>query len=38
MVAAHAIATKSILVTHGKAFGRGPGNVLAVEDWIDGGA
>jgi tRNA(fMet)-specific endonuclease VapC len=36
MIAAHAIATKSILVTHDKAFGRIPGNVLAVEDWIEG--
>jgi tRNA(fMet)-specific endonuclease VapC len=36
MIAAHAIATKSILVTHDKTFGRVPGNVLAVEDWMDG--
>jgi tRNA(fMet)-specific endonuclease VapC len=36
MIAAHAIATKSILVTHDKAFGRIPGSVLAIEDWIEG--
>jgi len=37
LVAAHAIATKSILVTHDKAFGLVPGGILAVEDWIDAG-
>ncbi len=37
MIAAHAIATKSILVTHDKAFSLVPGGILAVEDWMDGG-
>ena len=36
MIAAHAVATKSVLVTHDKAFSLVPGGVLAVEDWIDG--
>jgi tRNA(fMet)-specific endonuclease VapC len=34
MIAAHAVATKSTLVTHDKAFGLVPGGILAVEDWI----
>ena len=34
LIAAHAIATKSILVTHDKAFSLVPGGILAVEDWI----
>lgn len=33
MIAAHAVATKSILVTHDKAFSLVPGDILAVEDW-----
>lgn len=36
MIAAHAVATKSILVTHDRAFSLVPGGLLAVEDWIDG--
>jgi tRNA(fMet)-specific endonuclease VapC len=35
MIAAHAVATKSILVTHDKAFSLVPGGILDVEDWID---
>ncbi|MDR1228757.1 MAG: type II toxin-antitoxin system VapC family toxin [Azoarcus sp.] len=35
LIASHAIATESILVTHDKAFGLVPGGILAVEDWID---
>ena len=37
MIAAHAVATKSILVTHDKAFSLVPGGVLAVEDWVAAG-
>jgi len=35
MIAAHAVATKSILVTHDKAFSLVPGGILIVEDWIE---
>jgi len=35
MIAAHAVATKSILVTHDKAFSLVPG-ILVVEDWVGG--
>jgi tRNA(fMet)-specific endonuclease VapC len=34
MIAAHAVTTQSILVTHDKVFGLIPGDVLTVEDWI----
>lgn len=34
MIAAHAIATKSTLVTHDKAYRLVPGDVLVLEDWI----
>jgi tRNA(fMet)-specific endonuclease VapC len=37
LIAAHAVATKSILVTHDKAFTLVPGGILAVEDWIEAG-
>ena len=33
MIAAHAIAAKTILVTHDKAFTRVPDSQLVVEDW-----
>lgn len=36
MSAAHAVATKSILVTHDKALSLVPRGILAVEDWVDG--
>ena len=36
MIAAHAAAEKSILITHDKAFSLIPGGILAVEDWIVG--
>jgi len=35
MIAAHAIATNTILVTHDKAFKLVPNGVLTIEDWID---
>lgn len=35
MIAAHAVAETAILVTHDKAFGRVPGGILKVEDWLD---
>lgn len=35
LIAAHAVAEKAILVTHDKAFGFVPGNILTVEDWIN---
>ena len=35
LIAAHAVAEKAILVTHDKAFGLVPGNILTVEDWIN---
>lgn len=34
MIAAHAIASGSTLVTHDQAFARIPGGILAVEDWV----
>jgi tRNA(fMet)-specific endonuclease VapC len=34
LIAAHAVATKSILVTHDQAFRLVPEGILAVEDWI----
>jgi tRNA(fMet)-specific endonuclease VapC len=34
MIAAHAVAAKSILVTHDKAFSLVPGGILVAEDWI----
>ncbi|MDR2925357.1 MAG: type II toxin-antitoxin system VapC family toxin [Azoarcus sp.] len=37
LIAAHAVATKSILVTHDKAFRLVPEGILAVEDWINAG-
>ena len=33
MIAAHAVATDAILVTHDAVFARIPGGVLSVEDW-----
>ena len=33
LIAAHAVATKSILVTHDKAFSHVPDGILSVEDW-----
>ena len=36
LIAAHAVAEKSILVTHDQAFRRVPGGILVVEDWTDG--
>ena len=36
LIAAHAVAEKAILVTHDKAFALVPGNILTVEDWIEG--
>jgi len=33
MIAAHAVATNTILVTHDKAFSLVPDNVLIIEDW-----
>jgi tRNA(fMet)-specific endonuclease VapC len=36
LIAAHAVATESILVTHDQAFRLVPGSLLAIEDWIDG--
>jgi tRNA(fMet)-specific endonuclease VapC len=35
MIAAHAVATKSVLVTHDKAFSYVPGDFLVIEDWIE---
>jgi len=35
MIAAHAVATKATLVTHDKTFSLIPGEVLAVEDWVN---
>lgn len=35
MIAAHAIAANTILVTHDKAFSLVPGGVLAIEDWMN---
>jgi tRNA(fMet)-specific endonuclease VapC len=35
MIAAHAIAAKATLITHDKAFGHIPGNLLNIEDWAD---
>lgn len=34
MLAAHAIATTSILVTHNKAYSHVPGGKLLVQDWV----
>ena len=34
MIAAHAVATQSTLVTHDNAFRLIPGNRLVVEDWV----
>ena len=34
MIAAHAAATQSTLVTHDNAFRRIPGNRIVVEDWV----
>ncbi len=34
MIAAHAVATKSTLVTHDRAFSLVSGGILVVEDWI----
>jgi tRNA(fMet)-specific endonuclease VapC len=34
MIAAHAVATHSVLVTHGRAFSQIPGNKLLIEDWV----
>lgn len=36
MIAAHAVAAKTILVTHDKAFSLVPDGALVVEDWVDG--
>ena len=36
MIAAHAIAAKTILVTHDKAFSLVPNGVLTIEDWMNG--
>ncbi|WP_197491460.1 type II toxin-antitoxin system VapC family toxin [Methylomonas methanica] len=36
MIAAHAIAAKTILVTHDKAFSLVPDGVLTIEDWLTG--
>lgn len=33
MIAAHAVATQSTLVTHDNAFSLVPGNILTIEDW-----
>lgn len=33
MIAAHAVATNTALVTHDKAFALVPGNALMIEDW-----
>ncbi len=35
MIAAHAIATNTILVTHDKAFSLVPDGVLTIEDWLN---
>ena len=35
MIAAHAVAARAILVTHDKAFSLVPGNILAVQDWVN---
>ena len=37
LIASHAVATKSTLVTHDKAFSLVPGGILAIEDWIEAG-
>jgi tRNA(fMet)-specific endonuclease VapC len=34
MIAAHAVATHSVLVTHDKAFSLIPGNKLLIENWV----
>lgn len=34
MIAAHAVTTHSVLVTHDKAFSMIPNRILSVEDWI----
>ena len=36
MIAAHAVATDAVLVTHDAAFTRVPDNALTVEDWAAG--
>lgn len=36
MIAAHAIATNTILVSHDKAFSLVPDGVLTIEDWMSG--
>lgn len=36
MIAAHAIAANTMLVTHDKAFSLVPDGVLAIEDWMNG--
>jgi tRNA(fMet)-specific endonuclease VapC len=35
MIAAHAIAANTILVTHDKAFSLVPDGVLTIEDWVN---
>lgn len=34
MIAAHAVATHAVLVTHDKAFSLIPDGILSIEDWI----
>ena len=34
MIAAHAVATHSVLVTHDRAFSQIPGHKLLIEDWV----
>ena len=36
MIAAHAIAANTILVSHDKAFSLVPDGVLTIEDWMHG--
>jgi tRNA(fMet)-specific endonuclease VapC len=36
MIAAHAIAAQTVLVTHDKAFSLIPDGVLTIEDWVNG--
>jgi len=36
MIAAHAIAANTVLVTHDKAFSLIPDGVLTIEDWVNG--